>query len=680
MAQTRDNSYLHIVVKIAVFWPFLEAEMSETPVHDENAVHRHVDAVPIPVPLYVGISLEIPDDHFGNDDIADKNNNDNNDDNNNNGFPNETGDTTCRYGIYVHDGFWSYDYHEDHVDASTETMFESILDFLCSYQREKQCKIVIAGLVNCSEHILHMLGKKLWFELDIVPCILSASGRDLDEKACSAARKSQQWISPTGLPGLCKIEMGFRHEVEVDANGRIKFCSLDDYRNFFSEEIWAELLATSELIRRKDKRIVFFNSTPQGGGVAIIRHSTVRMFKMLNIDAHWFVMKPNPEVFEITKKKFHNVLQGVAPVDTEFTRQDRKLYEKWCKSNVDSYWSGNDSPLLSADMIVIDDPQPTGIIPWLKKLNSHAIYVYRSHIEMRSDLIRDGTTIQNRIWNYLWNNIRQCDVFVSHPVDRFVPDDVRESGMIVYKMPASTDPCDGLNKRLDDYSLRYYQLIFNRISFDQTERKVDFARPYFVQISRFDPSKGIPDLIDAYIKFRRQIASDSDLARLSPQLVITGHGSIDDPEGSVVYRMVMKLLENKKREDAAIVENIVVVRLGPSDQLLNAILQGATCAFQLSHREGFEIKVSEALLKGVPVVAYRTGGISLQIRDEIDGHLLPAGDVDAVAETMKKLYCDKQHLSNLKRNAAFDNREWILTPSNVIHWNRLMLRKNRLPA
>jgi len=37
-------------------------------------------------------------------------------------------------------------------------------------------------------------------------------------------------------------------------------------------------------------------------------------------------------------------------------------------------------------------------------------------------------------------------------------------------------------------------------------------------------------------------------------------------------------------------------------------MQGATVALQLSTREGFEVKVSEAVLKRVPVIASKAGG------------------------------------------------------------------------
>jgi glycosyltransferase involved in cell wall biosynthesis len=360
------------------------------------------------------------------------------------------------------------------------------------------------------------------------------------------------------------------------------------------------------------------------------------------------------------------------------------LYEKWCEENVKNYWSYNNSPIYTADVIVFDDPQTAGLIPHVKMMNPHATLVYRSHIEIRSDLIAKLGSIQREVWDYLWSLIRHCDIFISHPVATFVPKEVKDSHMKIRYMPATTDPCDGLNKKLDPYSLQYYQILFNRIASDQIGRRVDFERrPYFVQISRFDPSKGISDLIDAYMLFRNKISNQMalddrigvDITKI-PQLVITGHGSIDDPEGDTIYKEVIEKL-NKIRDlndkNSQWVNDVIVVRLGPSDQMLNTILTGAAVAFQLSIREGFEVKISEALLKGIPVVAYNSGGISLQIEDGKDGYLVETGDLTAVCNTMYKLVTDPKHLKELKDTAKNKRREWILSPSNVLQWNKILL-------
>ena len=590
----------------------------------------------------------------------------------------------AQYGIYVHDGFWSWDFHRqeytgspvcDDNTCSEDSLHDEVVKYIKSYQEEKNCKIIMAGLVNTREDKrLQKLGRKLWTDLDILPCVINATGDSMDEKACSVARKTTQWLAPSQIPGLAKVHVGFRHEVEVDANNRITFAALDDYKKFITDETWKEVIETSKLVKDKGKRIVFFNSTPQGGGVAIIRHSTIRFFKLLGIDAHWFVMKPNPEVFEITKKKFHNVLQGVAPSETHLSEHDKEMWEKWCNSNVTSYWMEENGPIARADVIVIDDPQPSGMINRLKEINKKATFVYRSHIELRSDLIRQEDTEQAKVWNFLWKQIGKCDIFISHPVKKFVPDNVLASNLKVIEMPAITDPVDGLNKKLDPFAQKYYHLLFNRIALDQTNKRMDLERPYFIQISRFDPSKGIPDLIEAYVKFRKRKVINELEKKKVPQLVITGHGSIDDPEGSVIYDQIIDKISKLARRNKEIAADIIVVRLGPSDQMLNAMLQSSVCAFQLSLREGFEVKVSEALLKGVPVVGYDTGGIPLQIRDRVDGFLVKVGDKERVSEIMAKMTLDDAFTKKLSDNALNCTREKVLTPVNVLNWNKIILR------
>ena len=64
-------------------------------------------------------------------------------------------------------------------------------------------------------------------------------------------------------------------------------------------------------------------------------------------------------------------------------------------------------------------------------------------------------------------------------------------------------------------------------------------------------------------------------------------------------------------EYADIVNEVSVVRLPPCDQLFNTVLRCAHVALQLSVKEGFEVKVTEALAKGVPVVAFKAGMIIL---------------------------------------------------------------------
>ena len=65
-----------------------------------------------------------------------------------------------------------------------------------------------------------------------------------------------------------------------------------------------------------------------------------------------------------------------------------------------------------------------GLIPLIKRVRPDMPIIYRSHIEIRSDLVSIAGSPQQEVWQYLWNNIQHADLFISHPVNKFVPSDV----------------------------------------------------------------------------------------------------------------------------------------------------------------------------------------------------------------------------------------------------------------
>jgi hypothetical protein len=91
--------------------------------------------------------------------------------------------------------------------------------------------------------------------------------------------------------------------------------------------------------------------------------------------------------------------------------------------------------------------------------------------------------------SFLWQFIKLADLFISHPVNNFIPDEVPRRNVVL--LPACTDPLDGLNKNIKSYNLIYYRSVFNRVCMDQGANEVDWSRPYIVQVARFDPSKGM---------------------------------------------------------------------------------------------------------------------------------------------------------------------------------------------
>jgi alpha,alpha-trehalose phosphorylase (configuration-retaining) len=77
------------------------------------------------------------------------------------------------------------------------------------------------------------------------------------------------------------------------------------------------------------------------------------------------------------------------------------------------------------------------LIPMAKKVAPDRPVIFRSHIQIRSDLVEQPETPQFEAWRWLWDNIKYADVFISHPVDAFVPATVPKE--IVGYMPATTD-------------------------------------------------------------------------------------------------------------------------------------------------------------------------------------------------------------------------------------------------
>jgi len=100
-----------------------------------------------------------------------------------------------------------------------------------------------------------------------------------------------------------------------------------------------------------------------------------------------------------------------------------------------------------------------GLIPLIKQLTPNRPVLYRSHIQIRSDLVRKEGTPQADIWDFLWDNIKYADMFISHPIPSFVPENIPRA-KVAY-LPATTDWLDGLNKNINEWDQGYYGYMYN---------------------------------------------------------------------------------------------------------------------------------------------------------------------------------------------------------------------------
>lgn len=530
---------------------------------------------------------------------------------------------------------------------------EKLLQVLDEYERKNNVKFVNIILSQEDPKEVHRLGADMWLNLDIIGSVEQANGENPKEIARKYAELAKEKSEKTeNKIRIAKVDLTETRKVKV-----ARLVTLEDYKGTTPNHDWHKL--TKLTYDFKGKTIAFFNSTPQGGGVALMRHALMRLFDLLKIDAHWHVMKSDSYIFNITKNKMHNVFQGVS--EEKLTEEDKEKLDQWSKANVEVF----KGVIKEADVLVFDDYQTAGMIPHAKKINPKVKIIYRSHIQLRSELIAKDNTPQNYNWNFIWNKIKDyVDVFVSHPIREFVPHNVAKEKVVF--MPATTDLLDGLNKPLTEKQVEHYLVLFNQLLNDNNQTPLDLSRKYIIQIARFDPSKGISDVLESYRLLRKYLKHKEIPQKDTPQLVICGHASVDDPEGEAIKSKALQLLQSTEYE--AIAKDVKVLQLPSTDRILNALLRGSYLALQLSTSEGFEIKVSEALAKGKPVIAYNTGGIPLQIQDSVNGHLVEIGDTKEVARLMDLLIEDKVLYKQMSKSAKEHVRKDVWTVSNAINW------------
>jgi glycosyltransferase involved in cell wall biosynthesis len=110
------------------------------------------------------------------------------------------------------------------------------------------------------------------------------------------------------------------------------------------------------------------------------------------------------------------------------------------------------------------------------------------------------------------------------------------------------------------------------------------------------------------------------------------------------------------------------MRLPPNDQLLNTLLSASHIVLQLSTREGFEVKVSEALHKGKPVIATNCGGIPLQVQHEKNGFLVEPHDWHAVAAHLLELWTNEELYEEMSAYAKHSVSDEVGTVGNALSW------------
>jgi len=351
---------------------------------------------------------------------------------------------------------------------------------------------------------------------------------------------------------------------------------LEKYRGLISEELFEEIKEISQNLR--GLRVSHVNSTPRGGGVAEVLKSLVPLMKGVGINAKWYTIPPREDFFEITKK-MHNALQGEK---YRFPFLARKKYldhmERTARLMRD----------MKADIWVIHDPQPAGVISFLPNFHPS---ICRLHIDL--------TSPNPEVWNFVAGFLVNYDKVILTSKE-YVKTEIKRKAII---FPPAIDPLSPKNQPLTLATSKQILKSFG----------INSSKPLISQVSRFDSWKDPLGVIETYRLAKKKIP---DL-----QLALVGFFlARDDPEAERIYKRAKKKTE--KDPDIFLFANREILGSLKVHVFVNAIQVASDIILQKSIRESFGLTVSEAMWKEKPVIGGNVGGIKLQIKDGKNGFLV----------------------------------------------------------
>jgi trehalose synthase len=358
--------------------------------------------------------------------------------------------------------------------------------------------------------------------------------------------------------------------------------SLDAYAPQAGEDAIAEIRRLAGPLR--DARVLHVNATKFGGGVAEILPTLTALMRDAGLDAEWRIIPGDDPFFDVTKR-IHNGLQGMeVPFGDDATGTFMRTSRTFAEQFEGDY-----------DFVVIHDPQPVALRDLLP--DARGRWIWRCHIDL--------TAANPTVWGFLRPNVERYDAAIFTLPDYVQPD--LQLARLAYIAP-SIDPLSPKNA-----------LIEPSLADDVVHRfGVDPHRPLLLQVSRFDPWKDPKGVIDAYRAVKQDVPE--------VQLALVGSMATDDPEGWQLYKEVLRYAGQDP--DLTLLTNLD----GVGSLEVNAFQRSSEVVLQKSLREGFGLTVSEALWKGIPVVAGRVGGIPMQVgtNDEA-GRLVDSVDQAATA-------------------------------------------------
>lgn len=401
---------------------------------------------------------------------------------------------------------------------------------------------------------------------------------------------------------------------------------LSTYEELAGREAVEELRELAAPLR--GARVLHVNATAYGGGVAELLGTVVPLMTDVGLDAEWHVIHGSDEFFSVTKA-MHNALQGA---DLPWTQEMQETYLDRLRENATAFEG-------EYDFVIMHDPQPAAIVAFLEdgavnRRNPDTKFIWRCHIDL--------TDADPTFWEFLRPYVERHDASV-WTMEQFVPDSLDMDRVTI--IPPAIDPTAVKNLPLDTAFV--HEIV--------RQYGVKPDRPLLCQVSRFDPWKDPVGVIEAYRIARKEVDG--------LQLLLAGSMATDDPEGFQYWNLAEEARGNDP--DIHMVSNIQQV----GAVQINAFQRASQVVVQKSIREGFGLTVAEALWKGRPVIGGNCGGITLQIRDGVDGYLVDS--VEECAARTVQLFEEPARAEAMGEAGKEHMRENYLTTRLIADWLRL---------
>lgn len=461
---------------------------------------------------------------------------------------------------------------------------------------------------------------------------------------------------------------------------QIHAASIERFTGLIGEERAQRFLEVAEAARSglAGRTIWNVSSTAAGGGVAEMLQVLLSYARAAGVDARWLVIDGAADFFTLTKR-LHNLLHGVPGDGGSLDASERAAYDRVSEDN-----AGALCRLVRAgDVVLLHDPQTAGLVEAVRSVG--ATVIWRCHIG--ADAVNGHVEAAS---SFLRPYLELADAFVfsrrAH-VHTWIPEPR------VTIIPPSIDPLAPKNQDLDGAVVR---AILGRIGFladdggmavfhrrdgspCSVSRRAEFPRrgeeppagaPLIVQVSRWDRLK---DMTGVLTGFAEAVPPPAHLALVGP----SAESVADDPEEARVLDECVAGFDDLPSEVQTRV-HLVSLPMEDNDEnaaMVNAFQRYAAIVAQKSLQEGFGLTVTEAMIKGRPIVASRVGGIQDQIRHEREGLLIddPA-DLDEFGRALNSLLADPRRAASLGEAARARAIDQFVGDRHLIQYADLLTR------